>query len=99
MVLRGSRVRVLVSLHIFLTPTFGAERGTVTEYGSELNSHCSVTLRNLRLNFNIAGEYVTVHDYLLFRGECVSSVGRAAEQSIPREFGQAAHFSYPVTYV
>jgi hypothetical protein len=49
--------------------TFGAQLETVTAYSSELNSHCSVTLWNS--DYNIAGEYVTVQNCSLNRGEDV----------------------------
>jgi hypothetical protein len=36
--------------------TFGAQLGIVTGYNSEFKLHCSVTLWNSRMNFNIAGD-------------------------------------------
>jgi hypothetical protein len=51
--------------------TFGAQLVTVSAYSSEFNSHCSVTMWNSRTNYNIAGEYVTVQNCSLNRGEDV----------------------------
>jgi hypothetical protein len=65
--------------HFFHPVTFGAKRGTVTEYNSEFNLYCYETLRNLGMNFNIVGENDTLQNCSIF-----SSVGRERYSEGPR---------------
>jgi hypothetical protein len=67
----GSLVWVPFRLHIILTLWHLAPNGDHNCKYIEFNQHCSITLRNSRTNFNTAGEYVTVQNCSLYRGEDV----------------------------